>query len=218
MLFTAEEGIVFALLTILIIVVVFRLGRNSGHGYDGCCSPNCGCPRCRPKEPFTDVPRAPPPPATCPSGKDLRPVGSYQNIRSLTADPPALEEAQRMAWSEAVSGGDSEYYNPAPGGGSYDEMVHHHTPGSSMNYQDALINLVADPRIRAQQADWYEEVAPKSQTAMTVDNLDEAAAVSTQNGHGLHSFRFPAPSQHNPLFITDQDAETYGEHATRFVL
>ena len=46
--------------------------------------------------------------------------------------------------------------------------------------------------------------------------MDEAAAVSNYNGHGLYSFRFVAPSQHNPLFITDQDASSYGVQTTKF--
>lgn len=139
-----------------------------------------------------------------------------KNYRAWATSPRDLEEAQRAAWFEAVSNGNNAFYNPELGGESGTELVQHHTPGPAINYQDTLVDLVADPRMRAQQANWYSEVAPKSQTSLKVDTIDEAAAISAQRGWGIYSFRFPAPSQHNPLFITDQDAESYGVNTTRF--
>lgn len=138
------------------------------------------------------------------------------NYRAWAAEPRDLEKAQQASWFETVSNGENSYYNSESGGNAADELMQHHTPGPSINYQDTLVDLVASPRMRAQQADWHKEVAPKSQTAMRVDTIDEAAAISTQGGHGLYAFRFPAASQHNPLFITDQDAESYGAHTTKF--
>ena len=139
-----------------------------------------------------------------------------KNYRSWAAAPKDLEEAQRAAWFEAVSNGNNSYYNSEVGGDQSAELMQHHTPGPSINYQDTLVDLVADPRMRAQQDNWYSEVAPKSQTAMKVDTIDEAAAVSNYRGHGMYAFRFVAPSQHNPLFVTDQDAESYGVQSTKF--
>lgn len=139
-----------------------------------------------------------------------------KNYRAWAASPRDLEEAQRAAWFESTASGDNAFYNAEAGGDAAAELTQHHTPAPSINYQDALVDLVADPRMRAQQANWHSEVAPKSQTAMRVDTLDEAAAIAHNRGHGLYAFRFPAVSQHNPLFITDQDAESYGVHTTRF--
>lgn len=139
-----------------------------------------------------------------------------KNYSAWATSPRDLEESQRAAWFEAVSNGHNAYYNPELGGESGSELVQHHTPGPAINYQETLVDLVADPRMRAQQANWYSEVAPKSQTSMKVDTIDEAAAISAQQGHGIYAFRFPSPSQHNPLFITDQDAESYGVNTTRF--
>jgi hypothetical protein len=139
-----------------------------------------------------------------------------KNYRTWASSPRDLEEAQRAAWFEAVSNGNNAYYNPEMGGDSGRELVQHHTPGPAINYQDTLVDLVADPRMRAQQANWYSEVAPKSQTAMKVDTIDEAATMAALPRSGLYSFRLLAPSQHNPLYITDQDAESYGVQTTRF--
>ena len=91
-----------------------------------------------------------------------------------------------------------------------------HAPAPCINYQDALVDTVADPRMRAQHQNWYGEVGPKSQTAMAVDDMDEAAAVSNYQGHGLYAFRFSAPTQSNPLFVTDMDKSQYRDHSTRF--
>ena len=139
-----------------------------------------------------------------------------KNYRSWATTPRDLEEAQRAAWFEAISNGHNAYYNPEVGGDTSAELMAHHTPGPSINYQDTLVDLVADPRMRAQQANWYSEVAPKTQTAMKIDSIDEAATMAAAPRSGLYSFRFSAPSQHNPLFLTDQDAESYGVQTTRF--
>ena len=95
-------------------------------------------------------------------------------------------------------------------------MAAHHTPTPAINYQDTLVDLVADRRMKAQHANWHSEVVPKSQTSLKVDTMDEAAAVSNYNGHGMYAFRFGAPTQHNPLFVTDQDAESYAVNSTAF--
>ena len=135
---------------------------------------------------------------------------------STDQTPRDLEEAQRAAWFETVSNGNNTHYNPEVGGDTSSELMAHHTPGPSINYQDALVDLVADSRMRSQHDNWHSEVAPKSQTAMKVDTIDEAATMSATPRHGLYSFRLAAPNQHNPLFVTEQDAKSYGAHKTRF--
>jgi hypothetical protein len=226
----SNEAILIVLLVVLIVVVAFQ-GRGFGRGgYDGCPS-GCGCPRCK-KGSFTS---SMPAPASSSVVSPYTPTRGARhdaynqdhaylsadlakNYRSWAAAPRDLEEAQRAAWFEAVSNGNNSYYNTEAGGNSASELIQHHTPGPAINYQDTLVDLVADPRMRAQQANWHSEVAPKSQTAIKVDTLDEAAAISNQRGHGLYAYRFPAPSNnnHNPLFITEQDAESFGVHTTKF--
>lgn len=234
----SNEAVLIALLVVLILVVAFQgRGMRMGRGMGG-CPRGCTCPRCRGRpEGFaggdgsvaTSKVMSPYTPIQAQDGalRGARHDAYNQDHAYLTADlaknyrawstaPSDLEEAQRAAWFEAVSNGDNAYYNSELGGNAGSELIQHHTPGPSINYQDTLVDLVADPRMRAQQDNWYSEVAPKSQTSMKVDTIDEAAAVSNYNGWGLYSFRFDAPSQHNPLFITDQDAESYGVQSTKF--
>jgi len=214
-----NEAILVVLLAVLIVMVAFQ-GHSFGRRHASGCPAGCGCTRCR-KGASSDL-------YTPPHMQDgairgarhdvyhqdhANPADSYQ---SRAAAPRDLEEAQRAAWFEAVSNGHNAHYDPEAGGNTSSELVAHHTPGPSINYQDVLVDLVADPRMRAQQANWHSEVAPKSQTSMRVDTIDEAAAMSALSRHGLYSFRLAAPSQHNPLFVTDQDAESYGVHATGF--
>lgn len=227
-----NESILIALLVVLVVVVIFNGAGGRGYGRQaGGCPPGCGCARCRAgKDNFAGAPEMSPyTPLHMQDGaiRGARHDAYNQdhaylsadlakNYRAWAAAPKDLEEAQRAAWFEAVSNGENASYDPEQGGDSGSELMQHHTPGPAINYQDALVDLVADPRMRAQQANWYSEVAPKSQTAMKVDTIDEAAAISTQHGHGLYAFRFPSPSQHNPLFITDQDAESFGVQTTKF--
>lgn len=231
----SNEAILIVLLVVLVVIVaVQRRGGLQGGGYDG-CTPGCRCPRClTAREPFagsadSETVMSPYTPLQMQDGaiRGARHDAYNQdhayiyadlakNYRSWAAAPSDLEEAQRAAWFEAVSSGSNAYYNPEVGGDPSQELTQHHTPGPAINYQDTLVDLIADPRMRAQQANWYSEVAPKSQTSMKVDTIDEAAAVSSYNGLGVYAFRFVAPSQHNPLFITDQDAESYGVEATKF--
>jgi hypothetical protein len=153
-----------------------------------------------------------------PSGGGHKKKKGHHHRRSLSAAGPSggLEEAQRAAWFETVSNGHNAQYNPEKGGSPGSELVHHFTPAPAINYQDALIDFVANPRMRTQQTNWYNEVAPKSQTAMRVDSLDEAAAMASHAGHGLYAYRFPAPRQNNPLFVTEQDSGSYSPHRTKF--
>jgi hypothetical protein len=231
----SNEAILIVLLVVLIVVVAFQ-GRGFGRGgYDGCPS-GCGCPRCIKGSFTSSMPASATSSVTSPHTPIQMQHGAIRgarhdaynqdhaylsadlakNYRSWAAAPRDLEEAQRAAWFEAVSNGNNSYYNTEAGGNAASELVQHHTPGPSINYQDTLVDLVVDPRMRAQQANWHSEVAPKSMGAMKVDTLDEAAAMASQRGHGLYAFRFPAPSQQNPLFITDQNAESYGVHTTKF--
>ncbi len=159
---------------------------------------------------------APPPPAP-PVGVDSYGLDHgygvedlAKNYRNWAATPKTIEEAQRAAWFEATSQETPPPYYTNQGG-----IV---SPESALNYNETLVDLISDPRMRAQQANWYSEVAPKSQTSMKVDTINEAAAVSNFHGWGIYSFRFGAPSQHNPLYLTDQDPEDYALQATEFMV
>lgn len=230
-------GILIALLVVLILVVVF-LGRGAHGAGCGCakcgsCAPGCGCPKCSGKDGFAGSD-----PTISPYTEISHQDGAMRharhdaynqdhaylkadlakNYRAWAAAPRDLEEAQRAAWFAATSNGENESYDPETGGDAAAEMGSHHTPGPAINYQDALVDLVADPRMNAQHANWHSEISAKSQGALKVDTIDEAAAISTQGGHGIYAFRFPGSkvSQHNALFITEESAESQGVQATPF--
>lgn len=133
-----------------------------------------------------------------------------KNYNCWSATPDDLTQAQRNAWFEITSNGENSQFNP-------ECPDTQHMSGSSLNYQDALVDLVADPRMRQQHSNWSNEVAPKSQTAMRVDDMDEASAMSSYNGHGLYTFRHAAPCQSdNKLFVTEEDPESFAKHTTKF--
>jgi hypothetical protein len=211
---TNNEGILIALLIVLVVGVALQKG-----GLDA-CPHDCTCSRCS-KGKFTSLAVGTHPELAAIQARDaaLREKRHDPSVRApdeppKAAPPKSLEEAQRAAWFEAVSSdGD---YNTGTGGGVAMALDSNDSSGPTINYQDALIDLVADERMRAQQANWHSEVAPKSHTALVVDDLEEAAAISAYNGQGLYAFRFGAPSQHNNLFVTEQDAESYAKHATNF--
>ena len=212
-----ETAILAMMIVVLLIVIVFQC-RGSGH--------HCPAP---PADAF-DANYSPRAPYHVQDGllrgarqdaynqdHAYRRADLAKNYRAWAATPRNLEEAQRAAWFEAVEFGHNATHDPEKGH-DVDHQVQHHTPGSMINYQDALVDLVADDRMRAQHMSWHSEVAPKSQTAMRVDDMAEASAMSSNRGHGVYAFRFSAPSQYNPLFITDQDAESYSPQATKFAL
>lgn len=217
-----ETAILAMLLVVLIIVIVFQY-RGFGHR----------CPARKTPHPLFDSFDTNYPPRAPFHAQDGMLRGARQdaynqdhayhradlakNYRAWATTPRDLEEAQRAAWFEAIEFDHNATHDPEKSH-NMDHQVQHHTPGSMLNYQDALVDLVADDRMRAQHMNWHSEVAPKSQTAMRVDDMAEASAMSSNRGHGVYAFRFSAPSQYNPLFITDQDAESYGPQATKFTL
>jgi len=140
-----------------------------------------------------------------------------KNYRSWAAKPHDIAEAQRAAWYEATRpGSNSNAYDPTIAWDAGKDMANYHAPGPSINYQDALIDLVADERTRRNHEQWVSEVAPFSQTSMKVDDMDEAVAMA-QPRVGLSSFRFHGgPTQNNPLFVTELDAEQLASQGKRF--
>jgi hypothetical protein len=133
-----------------------------------------------------------------------------KNYRSWAAGPRDIDDAERAAWFETAAG-----QNPPPYYATHGGFVQ---PDPDLNYQDMLVDLIADPRMRAQQANWWSEVAPKSQTSMKVDTVDEAASIAAFQGHGIYAFRFGAPAQHNPLHLTDSGPADFAAEATEFMI
>jgi hypothetical protein len=223
-----SESILIVLLAVLVVVVALQGRGGCGHGKHGGgggCGPACAAQKSGFTSSGSDPELAHQAVVGAMRGARLdaynRPhaystADLAKNYRAWSAGPRDIEEAQRAAWFEATANGESAQYDTEAGGDMGAEVTAHHTPAPGINYQDALVDLVADPRMRAQHANWHSEVAPKSQTAMRVDDLDEASAVAAHKGHGLYAFRFAAPPQHNPLFVTEHDGQSFAQHTTQF--
>jgi hypothetical protein len=193
----SSEAILIVLLVVLILVVAYQ-------GYSYAQSK---------KEGYVMPARAGGRPPSSESFSGPRPVRESMERGPTTS--MNLDQAQRQAWQEATSPGSGGNYDPGQDCSAADSLAQHHASSPGINYQDALIDTVADKRMRAQHANWHSEVAPMSQTSSTVDNMDEAAAMSLPR-QGILAFRYSAPSQYNPHQITDQDAASFRQHATSF--
>lgn len=191
-----SEAILIAILVVLVLVVVYQ-------GYQASKGKN--------KSGFTpSIPAS-----TCSGGEDA-PDPAQKQIPSGAQQ--SLADAQREAWYQMTANGGNGDFDPSKGGSPGAELEQFHKPAPGINYQDALIDSVADGRMRAQQKNWYSEVGPKSQTSMAVDTMDEAATMSAVPRQGITAFRFNAPTQNNPLFVTDQDKSQYARQATNFFI
>ena len=146
-----------------------------------------------------------------------------KQFRQWSVTPPSVAESERAAWFEATAdpptslSATNDRGSPAtehfgPAGGASGPI------GESLDYNQALTDLVADPRLLAQHSNWVNEVLPKSQVSMKVDTIDEAAAISAYRGHGIYAFRFNAPAQNNPLFVTDEGPADYHKESTPFLI
>jgi hypothetical protein len=124
---------------------------------------------------------------------------SYSDSRALVPNKRSggeLEDATRNSWMETTD-----------------------SSNNSQNYhQSRMTDQVADSRMKTQHRKWVSEVAPKSQTAMAVDNMDEASALSTWNGHGLRTYSMRAPKRiGDPMYILE-GTDDFDSQRTRFQL
>jgi hypothetical protein len=160
------------------------------------------------------APHAGAPHAAAPHAADARAeIHAVSGPKTRQADSVPhrdLVEAQRQAWAAIVSPPEGVELDVPYGAMTFGEG------NPAMDYQKALVDLVANPRMREQQKLWNKDIAAKSGGAMTVDDMEEAAALSTYRGQGIYAFRMNAPKQHDPLFVTDQDAHSYAAERTHF--
>jgi hypothetical protein len=224
-----NESSLLALVVILVIVVIYQnrgtLGEKSGF-YNGAVLKHTGAYSAEPGVTTPYVPlhhynslyRQ-----SKIDGNDPRQSAAVGNMAKNYAywatKPRDIEEQQRNAWFEAVSGSDHSgpaSFDPSKQNDPAGATSEYHEPGPSLNYQEALIDLVADSRMRAAHDNWHGEVAPFSQTSMKVDTMDEAATMSAVPRHGLYAFRLAAPAVHNPQQLTDQDGISYAQQHTGF--
>ena len=199
-----------ALLIILIVILLcFVIFKSQEPGADG-CAPDCGCSgeatQFHSGGQIMD--------ASHTVDTDAHQLPKTRNdMESMQKQIRALEASQYNAWAAATP---SDGWAPESVGckGELDMMNRTAPP---IDYQTALTDMVVDRRMLDNHNSWTSEIAPKSQTALKVDTIDEAAAMSIPRV-GLNSFRMSAPQQHNPLFVTELDAPSLAKHATRYRL
>lgn len=129
--------------------------------------------------------------------------------------PSRIAEAEQNAWAPY-----SPYSTP-----TYD-VKKGHSPGSDLTQQlghygesdwnQHISDYGVDARTLASHQQWAAEVGPHSRGAMTVDNMDEAVAMSMPRT-GITAFRSLAvPQGPNALYITELDGEDQAEHFKKF--
>ena len=229
-----NEAILTALLVVLVLAVAFRAwgGRS--------CPAGCGCLRCRlgfgrgttdrfaPHTKAGHLARAEANRRIAartgvrddgyhqPHTLDVTDMAEYHR-RGHHITPEALEEAQRAAWYQSMPPGVTRDYDVTKGYYPGDDYMQYHTPGTAMDYGEHLTNLALDGRTHANHRRWVEEVLPWSQTALKVDDMDEAVYVNTRGGHGIATFRNDTPAQGpNTLFITEGDPHLHAAHSNTF--
>jgi len=135
--------------------------------------------------------------------------------RGYNVTPEILSEAERSSWYSASPHNAIRDYDIAKSSHPGEDLVQYHQPGPAIDYQNHLTDIILDPRTKANHDKWAKEVMPFSQTAMVVDDMDEAVYMNTRNGMGITSFRNDTPAQGaNTLFLTEADPHLHASHTT----
>jgi hypothetical protein len=138
----------------------------------------------------------------CSSVKQQPPLVKQQQMT-----PEDYDEYQRTMDTTQNFDADKGYY---PG----DDLMQYHT---DTDYAEHLADVALDENTRSNHEQWLSEVLPWSQTALKVDDMDEAVYMNTRQGHGITTYRQDLPTQGpNTLFITEGDAELHSRYSKSF--
>lgn len=119
--------------------------------------------------------------------------------------PERLAAAEQEAWQTMSREAGSGSFNAESVHDQGADMMQHHAPAPPLDYNSFVTDLVADSRTRENHRRWAEEMKPFSGRIRSVDNMDEAMEASIH----FQGLRRPQPvAQHNPLQITEVDANT----------
>jgi hypothetical protein len=134
------------------------------------------------------------------------------------ATPEELHRAERAAW---FSKRDSRraHFDTERMMGVEGLISQDHETAPEINWQDGLVDLVADRRMRENQAKWNEEMQPFSSTWLKVDTIDEAAVHGLGgpgNAVGLYAFSRGGPQVHNPWQLTEVGPDDFSAMRTTF--
>lgn len=129
--------------------------------------------------------------------------------------PERVAEAERNAWAP-YSATATPHYDVRKGTYAGNDLVQQMGHYQEGDWAQQLSDLALDPRTREQHNQWVDEVGPFSQTAFSVDNLDEAVAMA-QPRQGITAFRSLAPAQSSSsLFVTELGPDDHAEHFKPF--
>lgn len=134
---------------------------------------------------------------------------AYKQIGALTAQlertntkPEQIAQAESEAWFESQREKGVSNFDPTAPQDAGNNLAAEHAPGSAMDYQSHITDLIIDPRTRDNHRKWASEVRPFSGVAKSVDTLD------LENYVDFRGLRRPqAVAQNNPLMVTEMGAD-----------
>lgn len=174
------------------------------HG--GACG-GCACGNISPQDPRPAPNKSDPQPA---AGRSAAMAPLSDSLADGAPSYEAILQSEQNAWSQAGSGA---VFNPENGDAG-DQMAAQHAPRDELNYSEQLSKLAVPAKAHKSHKEWADETGPYTQTAMIVDDMDEAQAMSSVPRMGITSFsRGKAPPvSANAYQITENDSHTHGRH------
>lgn len=138
---------------------------------------------------------------------------------SASATPEQLHKAERAAWFKARDQSQRSGFDTERMMDTSDLTMQEHDSSPAINWQDALVDLVADKRVRENQAKWEAEMQPFNTTWLKVDDMDEASVFGLGgpgNAQGLYTFSRGGVNVDNPMFLTDVGPDEFSQMKSAF--
>ena len=210
----SEHAVIIALLIVLVVLVVFQSSKGKGHG----CSGETGkydtyrsAPREGFQNPWATVDKMHRVVQGSPDGpkilKDHRNLIPQLARAKASATPEEMHKAERAAWFSARDVGKRAAFNTEKMTEIEDQIHQEHATEPDIDWQDALVDLIADKRVRENQRKWNSEMEPFNTTWLKVDDSDEI----TMYGLGIprqgiaYAMGSAPPTVHNPWQLTELD-------------
>lgn len=137
-----------------------------------------------------------------------RPV---QSRNGVYMSPERLAHAEQQAWAP-YSADAVAHYDVRKGSYPGTDLVQQLGHYGESDWGQQLTDIALDKRTKEQHRQWVNEVGPFSQGAFSVDNLDEAVAMSSHR-QGIRAFQALTPAQSScTLQVTELDADAHAKH------
>jgi hypothetical protein len=216
----SDHAIIIALIVVLIAIVAYQgngwmsksgCGNGDAGKYDTYAAAKAPAQRERYQNPYTTLEKMQRTVQGSPDGpkllKDHRNLIPNMARSSASATPEQLYKAERASWFAARDARKSAGWDPEKGTEIGDQIQHEHATEPGLDWQDSLIDLIADPRLRENQRKWNAEMDPFNSTWLKVDDSDEI----TMYGLGIprqgiaYAMGSAPPPVYNPFFLTELD-------------